>query len=439
MANSPKHQLTQQFLSSILSQAGPSALPYSSDAKWLIREHLVSLTKNVPSLDPKTATFTHNDGRTVNLLQADGTIPMNFRGVAYNIPVVIWLMESYPRHPPCVYVNPTRDMIIKRPHPFVNPSGLVSTPFLQNWVYPSSNLADLASNLSILFGRDPPLYSQRRPTPNPNPNPNSNFGIAPGGNSSNLGSTSGYAHPSIPPRNYPPSPYGSGGAASASARIQPPSHTEDPTEVFKRNAINKLVELMLESAASDLAIEDAVYSLDKALQIGSIPFDQYLRSVRSLSREQYFHRALGAKVRAAQLQAQDERVSPRRDSRVVMLKHRFADTVLRAQLKTRECNGKTYSITPQKSSEEFKSLLCEETVRIEAQIKVIEATTKMRTETDLKKQRMKEREAARTALAEIEKPVDIEDKLKSFKELECCVATLYHIIPLTLKMDLKDS
>lgn len=195
----------------------------------------------------------------------------------------------------------------------------------------------------------------------------------------------------MPPRAYPPSPYG-GGSGSFS-RVQ----TEDPTEVYKRNAINKLVEMvhgdisglrkaresemegmfnaqgmlrmreeqlskglkemqdemegleqqlqmvlmntdvlegwlrdnegktrnlecldvddaigcvdslskqMLECTASDLAIEDAVYSLDKAAQEGAIPFDQYLRNVRLLSREQFFHRATAAKVRAAQMEAQ---------------------------------------------------------------------------------------------------------------------------------------
>jgi ESCRT-I complex subunit TSG101 len=47
-----------------------------------------------------------------------------------------------------------------------------------------------------------------------------------------------------------------------------------------------------------------VYSLDKAAQDGVMPFDQYLRTVRLLSREQFFHRATAAKVRAAQMQAQ---------------------------------------------------------------------------------------------------------------------------------------
>ncbi|KAJ8754199.1 hypothetical protein K2173_002099 [Erythroxylum novogranatense] len=375
-------QATQQFLSSVLSQRGPSSLPYTEDTKWLIRQHLLSLVSSYPSLDPKTASFTHNDGRCVNLLQADGTIPMTFQGVTYNIPIIVWLLESYPRHPPCVYVNPTRDMIIKRHHPHVNPSGLVSVPYLHNWVYPSSNLVDLVRELSALFGRDPPLYSQRRPSNNPNPNPIPNPNPNPGPNPNNYSFGSvGYPRPLARP--YPASPYGR-------------TLTDDASEVYKRNAISKIVEAvhgdvlemrkqrgvemeglfsaqavlksredeinkglkemqdekegleaqlqvvlmntdvveswvrenegkicklgdldvdkvfdcaeslskqMLECTASDLAIEDAVYSLDKAVQEGAVPFDQYLRNVRLLSREQFFHRATAAKVRAAQMQA----------------------------------------------------------------------------------------------------------------------------------------
>ncbi|CAM8963924.1 unnamed protein product [Rhodiola kirilowii] len=361
MAANP--QATQQFLNSVLSQRG--TLPYSEDVKWLIRQHLLALVEAYPSLRPQTATFAHNDGRTVNLLQAEGTVPMLFQAVTYNIPVVIWLTDSYPRHPPCVYVNPTRDMVIKRPHPFVNPSGMVAIPYIHNWIYPSSNLVDLARNLSEMFARDPPLYS--RPPVNP-PTP-----------SSNLSSSPSAARPLIPSpsRQYSPS--------------------EDPAEIFKRNAINKLVQMahkdivsltntreaemegmfnaqaalrqreqqlskglrdmlyekealeqklqmvvmnadileawltenadkvhklddldvdnvfqpsdtlskqMIDSTSLDLAIEDTIYSLDKAAQDGVIPFDQYLRTVRSLSREQFFHRATASKVRAIHMQSQ---------------------------------------------------------------------------------------------------------------------------------------
>ncbi|CAA2977073.1 protein ELC-like [Olea europaea var. sylvestris] len=389
-------QYTQQFLSSVLSQRGPAALPYAEDVKWLIRQHLVSLAEAYTSLQPKTATFTHNDGRTVNLLQADGTVPMLFQGVTYNIPVAIWLLESYPRHAPLVFVNPTRDMIIKRPHPFVSPNGVVSIPYIQNWVYPSSNIVELARNLCHFFGRDPPLYSQRKPS-NPNPSPNyANNNLS----SVNSSVGSAVARPAIPPRVYsasptptPPPPYGAG-SSYGSGRI-----IEDPAEVFKKNAINKLMESlngdirelrktreaeleglfsaqavlrkreeelgkglkemqdekegleqqlqvvlmnsdvlegwlrdneekmgnneinsldvdetlvpcdalskqMLDCSASDLVVEDVIYALDKAVQEGAIPFDQYLRNVRLLSREQFFHRATASKARAVQMQAQ---------------------------------------------------------------------------------------------------------------------------------------
>ncbi|GAB2222586.1 hypothetical protein Droror1_Dr00016705 [Drosera rotundifolia] len=394
---------TQQFLSNVLSQRGPSALPYTEDVKWLIRQHLLALTSTYPSLIPKTALFTHNDGRSVNLLQADGTLPTPFNGVVYNIPVVIWLLDSYPRNPPAVYLNPTRDMLVKRGHRDVDSSsGMVRVPYLSKWVYPASNLVDLARNLIIGFSRDPPLYSHRRSNSSPNPNPNPNPTNAVGGvnsyrvsngvsgegsgqmGSGNLGRPLGSLG------GYPASPYTGGGRAGVVQR------TDDPNEVFKRNAINKLMEMvhgdlvvmrksredemdgifnaqgalreregvirkgveemmdekegleqqlqvvlmncdvveswlrengakmastdgddvdgvfepcdalskqMLECTASDLAIEDVIYSLDKAVLEGTVPFDQYLRNVRLLSREQFIHRATSAKVRAAQTQA----------------------------------------------------------------------------------------------------------------------------------------
>ncbi|KAG2315559.1 hypothetical protein Bca52824_018681 [Brassica carinata] len=378
-------QQIQQFLSSVLSQRGPNSVPYDESTKWLIRQHLLNLISSYPSLEPKTATFIHNDGRSVNLLQADGTIPMPYHGVTYNIPVIIWLLESYPRHPPCVYVNPTADMIIKRPHAHVTPSGLVSLPYLQNWVYPSSNLVDLVSDLGAAFALDPPLYSRRRPAPSPTPTPS--YDRPP---------------PTADQRPFPPSPYGR--VQVQHVHHQHQQQSDDAAEVYKRNAINKMVEMvhgdllsmrrdreaeaesllslqgglkrreeeinrglkemveeketleqqlqiismntdvldswvrdnqgktstlvdvdvdkafecvdtlskqMLECTALDLAIEDAVYALDKGFQDGVVPFDQYLRSVRLLSREQFFHRATGSKVRAAQMEAQVHAIAGR--------------------------------------------------------------------------------------------------------------------------------
>ncbi|MQL81317.1 hypothetical protein Taro_013777 [Colocasia esculenta] len=390
-APGPGGQYWSQFLSSLLSQRGPSALPYAEDAKWLIRQHLVALVEAFPTLQPKASHFTHNDGRGSHLLQAEGTVPIVYGGAVYNIPAVIWLLETYPRSPPAVFLAPTRDMVIKPGHPHVDGSGHVSVPYLRNWVYPSSNLVDLVRTLSHFFGQDPPLYTR--------PNPNAVSATDPSPPS---------ASPSQSPRHRPSSsrissqgtPYGGGGHLPQSPQHRP---SDDRAEVFRRNSINKIVEMvhadtsslrksrelemeglfaaqavlrqrdeelsrglremqeekegleqqlqlvlmnadvleswvkeneskkrrddvdvdgvfetcdplsrqLMEFTAADLAVEDTIYSLDKAVREGAIPFDVYLKNTRALSREQFFHRATLAKVRAAQVQVQIKNMAAR--------------------------------------------------------------------------------------------------------------------------------
>jgi hypothetical protein len=82
------------------------------------------------------------------------------QGVKYNIPVVIWLTDKYPQSAPLIYVTPTPNMVIKQNHSFLDPSGMVHTPCITNWLYPRSNLLDTVTEMSIIFGSETPLYSK---------------------------------------------------------------------------------------------------------------------------------------------------------------------------------------------------------------------------------------------------------------------------------------
>ncbi|KAI3508362.1 hypothetical protein L1887_23368 [Cichorium endivia] len=74
--------------------------------------NISSLSLRDLSLSPtQTAIFTHNDGRSVNLLQSDDTVPMLYQNVTYNILIVIWLMETNPRHPPLIGFHPLLGLV----------------------------------------------------------------------------------------------------------------------------------------------------------------------------------------------------------------------------------------------------------------------------------------------------------------------------------------
>lgn len=134
----------ESFLGAVLSRGGSLALPYDGQVKRLVRLHLLELIKDLPSLSVRLRSYTHLDGSDVQLLMADGTVPMFYQSAKYNIPVAIWLPEGYPVQPPIAYVVPTSDMIITPQHPYVDGSGLVTSPYLERWQYPDSNLRELA-------------------------------------------------------------------------------------------------------------------------------------------------------------------------------------------------------------------------------------------------------------------------------------------------------
>lgn len=53
-------------------------------------------------LRPQKNTFHHNDGRQEDLVNISGTIPVNYKGSTYNIPICIYLSKNHPAEPPIV-------------------------------------------------------------------------------------------------------------------------------------------------------------------------------------------------------------------------------------------------------------------------------------------------------------------------------------------------
>ena len=60
-------------------------------------------------------------------------------GSTYNIPVLIWITETFPFVPPLAYVKPTSSMAIKVSK-HVDANGRVFLPYLHEWNHVSSDV-----------------------------------------------------------------------------------------------------------------------------------------------------------------------------------------------------------------------------------------------------------------------------------------------------------
>jgi len=108
--------------------------------------------------------------------------------------VNIWVVENYPYAPPSCYITPTSDMIIKSKHRHVDSNGVVYLPYLSSWNPTGCSLGALVATMAQVFGIDPPVRSQPKPTTNQS-NP-----IPTGGGYGNS------VYPGSTPSQYPPYP-----------------------------------------------------------------------------------------------------------------------------------------------------------------------------------------------------------------------------------------
>uniref|UniRef100_A0A8C7GE55 Tumor susceptibility 101a n=1 Tax=Oncorhynchus kisutch TaxID=8019 RepID=A0A8C7GE55_ONCKI len=125
-----------------------------------VRE-ITNVISQYKDLKPVMDSYVFNDGSTRTLVSLTGTVPVSYRGNIYNIPVCLWLLDTYPYNPPICFVKPTSAMMIKTGK-HIDANGKIYLPYLHEWKHPQSDLYGLIQVMIVVFGEEPPVFS--RPT-----------------------------------------------------------------------------------------------------------------------------------------------------------------------------------------------------------------------------------------------------------------------------------
>ncbi|KAF0303824.1 Tsg101 [Amphibalanus amphitrite] len=165
---------------------------------------VMNALRHYRGLQAKLSPFVFDDGTRQELCCLEGTIPVQYKGSTYNIPLCIWLMQQHPLVAPLVFVKPTADMQIKVSK-HVDYNGKVYLPYLSDWSQASSDLLGLIQVLVIIFSEAPPVFARPR---NARPYP------AYTGQQGYPGSEPSYPYPTQPTMPYP---------------VQPPAQPAYPT------------------------------------------------------------------------------------------------------------------------------------------------------------------------------------------------------------------
>ncbi|CAF95809.1 unnamed protein product [Tetraodon nigroviridis] len=100
-----------------------------------VRE-ITNVISQYKDLKPVMDAYVFNDGSSRDLMSLTGTIPISYRGNVYNIPVCLWLLDTYPFNPPICFVKPTSAMMIKTGK-HIDANGKIYLPYLHEWKHVS--------------------------------------------------------------------------------------------------------------------------------------------------------------------------------------------------------------------------------------------------------------------------------------------------------------
>ncbi|TVU51796.1 hypothetical protein EJB05_03240, partial [Eragrostis curvula] len=134
--------------------------PYAhADLRWLVRRHVFAVLREFPSLSPSVDIYTADDGASAVLLNARGLLAVS--GALPPLLLTLWLPREYPYRRPIVYAFPATPREAPVPdHPFVDHrTGQVraTLPYLDGWRVPASSLAGLVRSLVAAFRMCRPL------------------------------------------------------------------------------------------------------------------------------------------------------------------------------------------------------------------------------------------------------------------------------------------
>jgi ESCRT-I complex subunit TSG101 len=312
--------------------------PYEHpDLRWLVRNHVLAVLQEFPTLSPSVDTFTSDDGASAVLLNARGTVV-----VSPDLPPVlltVWLPREYPYVPPLVYAFPAAPSAALVPdHPFVDHrTGRVhrTLPYLEAWSVPHSSLAGLVRSLVAALRMCHPLTTA------------SSFGFAAAGATAGARATPadeerrrmhavlldelaarlgrdaaafrGVADVDIHAMSSMQAGLRSRGHAMGRAvrdleeertrlehavtaslahrgKLLAWLHKTNPAPPDPGTALAPHATAgrgdaarWLESKAAELAADDAIDALGHALENGDLGFQEYIKRVKILAREQFFH------------------------------------------------------------------------------------------------------------------------------------------------------
>jgi len=149
-----------RFLDDKLRTRGYS---YRNDAK----RDILDAIRMYEDLHPEESVYVNEaDHKQVAIIALVGTIPVNYKGSSYNIPIMVQMLHGFPRQPPLVFVRPTSTMVIK-PSRNVDDKGRVYLPLLTEWQNQGNkaSLRELLRTLQTIFGQAPPVYARTHQQP----------------------------------------------------------------------------------------------------------------------------------------------------------------------------------------------------------------------------------------------------------------------------------